>query len=145
MPILIQKFTMMPIFILSTTTIRNIAVIVRLNSNNTVFRNAGNKVRKILELEMNTPATKSHTIFTISCEYRNSEQNLVRSQIQFYNVAGLNHSKDQGVSNSLKSLETLISECTSSQQPTGFIIVTIWLFVKVCYSEIADEPVSILI
>ncbi|XP_063680875.1 uncharacterized protein LOC134816076 [Bolinopsis microptera] len=80
----------------------------------------GNKVRKIVELEMNTPATKSHTIFTISCEYRNSEQNLVRSQIQFYNVAGLNHSKDQGVSNSIKSLETLISECASSQQPTGF-------------------------
>lgn len=79
----------------------------------------GNKVRKILELEMNTPTTKSHTIFTVNCEYRTAEQTLIRSQIQFYNVAGLNHAQEQDVSKSLKSLETSISQSVSNEQVTG--------------------------
>lgn len=68
---------------------------------------------------MGISSTKSHAVFTISCEYKDKEQKLIRSNLSFYNIAGLNHSSDPSVSSSLKSLNTLISDAASSQPSTG--------------------------
>ena len=85
----------------------------------------GNKVRKILELEMNIPTSKSHAIFTITCEHKTKDHHQVRSQILFFNIAGLNHSKEYDVSNSLKNLETLVMESASTNKNTGEIDTTL--------------------
>ena len=87
-------------------------------SSSNVFYSPGNKLRKILELEMSIASTESHTVFSVMCEHRPTpESALTTSTIQFINIAGLNHRKNDAVSNSLKCFEALPTELQGSSTP----------------------------
>lgn len=74
-----------------------------------------------METDLKTPASKSHGIFTVSCEWKSTDR-VLRSHVQLYEVAGSDYPADAGVSNSPKCLGVLLKEAAKNEKPEGWRI-----------------------